>query len=82
MAKQIKKPFDELDELEETNPELADEESAFGDEPNPEVVNSKDTLDREHEMGQYLKSDEEHPAILGTNKVLNPKPKSKKNHKH
>ena len=40
-------------------------ESDFaGSAPDPELVQQKDTLDMEHELGRYTKEDEEHPAEL------------------
>lgn len=53
--------------------------------PNPEEVTEKDTLEKAQPFGMYQNADEEHPAVLGTDKVLyangkikNPRKRNKK----
>lgn len=50
--------------LEKSRPQVADEQSAFGHAPNPEVVTSKTTLERAQEMGLYTEASESQPHEL------------------
>lgn len=59
------------EELEKTKPDVAGEESALGDAPNPEKVYEKDTLETAQSMGLYEEGDEAHQPELGIAEQIN-----------
>lgn len=67
--------------LEISRPQVADEQSAFGHAPNPEVVTSKTTLERAQEMGLYTEASESKPHEIDLAEEIKEQQASRKNNR-
>lgn len=54
-----------------SDPQIKDEQGFSGSSPNPDDIESEDTLEETQDMGLYKNVDEEHPGELNIGEQIN-----------